>query len=120
MGVVKKMSLEEFQRHKDAFLLYLKAERNMSEHTLRAYQGDLGQFIDFWSGLTDQDKKHLGLRQIIERYLVSLFYKKISKNSIARKFSCFTSCEKFLESRGVELHLNLKRPRIDQKLPIYF
>lgn len=114
------MKKEEFEQHKEAFLLYLKAERNFSEHTLRAYHLDLHQFISFWSTMTDNDAQHLGLRQIIERYLVSLFYKKINKSSIARKFSCFTSFERFLGNRGVELNLNLKRPRIDKKLPVYF
>jgi len=114
------MKKEEFEQHTQAFLLYLKAERNFSEHTLRAYYLDLNQFISFWSDMTDYDAHNLGLRQIIERYLVALFYKKISKSSIARKFSCFTSLERFLEPRGIELNLNLKRPRIDKKVPIYF
>jgi integrase/recombinase XerC len=114
------MKKEEFEQHKEAFLLHLKAERHLSEHTLRAYYLDLKQFISFWSAMADYDAHSLGLRQIIERYLVALFYKKISKSSIARKFSCFTSFERFLEGRGIELNLNLKRPRIDKKLPIYF
>ena len=114
------MKKEEFEQHQEAFLLYLKAERNFSEHTLRAYYSDLHQFVSFWAEMADNDAQHLGLRQIIERYLVSLFYKKINKSSIARKFSCFTSFERFLDNRGVELNLNLKRPRIDKKLPIYF
>lgn len=114
------MKKEEFEQHKEAFLLHLRAERNFSEHTLRAYFLDLNQFISFWSDMSDYDAKNLELRQIIERYLVALFYKKISKSSIARKFSCFTSFERFLETRGIELNLNLKRPRIDKKLPIYF
>jgi integrase/recombinase XerC len=114
------MKKEEFEQHKEAFLLYLKAERHFSEHTLRAYFLDLNQFISFWSDMADYDAQNLGLRQIIERYLVALFYKKISKSSIARKFSCFTSFERFLEGRGIELNLNLKRPRIDKKLPVYF
>ena len=114
------MKKEEFEHHTQAFLLYLKAERNFSEHTIRAYYLDLNQFISFWSDMADYDAQNLGLRQIIERYLVALFYKKISKSSIARKFSCFTSFERFLEPRGIELNLNLKRPRIDKKVPIYF
>jgi len=116
----RRVKKEEFEQHKEAFLLHLKAERNFSEHTLRAYFLDLQQFITFWHELDDNDKKNLALRQIIERYLVALFYKKISKSSIARKFSCFTSFERFLHMRGIELHLNLKRPRIDKKLPVYF
>lgn len=114
------MKIEEFEQHKEAFLLHLKVERNLSEHTLRAYFLDLQQFITFWHSMGENDKNNLELRQIIERYLVALFYKKISKSSIARKFSCFTSFERFLERRGIELNLNLKRPRIDKKLPIYF
>jgi integrase/recombinase XerC len=114
------MKKEEFTQHTDSFLLYLKAERNFSDHTIRAYYSDVHQFISFWEGMNDYDTEHLGLRQIVERYLMSLFYKKISKNSIARKFSCFTSLEKFLETKGCELNLNLKRPRIDKKLPVYF
>ncbi len=114
------MKKEEFQQHVDAFLLYLKVERNLSEHTVRAYYLDLHQFIVFWTSLTEYDAKNLGLRQIIERYLVALFYKKINKSSIARKFSCFTSFERFLKNRGTDLKLNLKRPSIDKKLPIYF
>lgn len=114
------MKKEEFEQHKDAFLLHLRAERNLSENTLRAYFLDLQQFITFWHNLPEQDKKNLGLRQIIERYLIALFYKKITKSSIARKFSCFTSFERYLQTRGIELNLNLKRPRIDKKLPIYF
>ncbi len=113
------MKKEDFQAHIEAFFLYLKAERNFSEHTLRAYRGDLYQFVDFWETLPEYDAQHLGIRQLVERYLVSLFYKKISKSSVARKFSCFTSFQKFLESRGVELDLKLKRPRVDKKLPIY-
>jgi len=114
------MKKEEFEQQTEAFLLHLKAERNLSEHTLRAYFLDLNQFVSFWSNMTDYDVQNLGFRQIIERYLVALFYKKISKSSIARKFSCFTSFERFLENRGIVLNLNLKRPRIDKKLPIHF
>src|SRR5260221_13213012 len=113
------MDIHEFEQHKEAFLHYIKVERNLSVHSFKAYWGDLGQFVRFWHGLSATERKNLGLRAVIERYLVSLFYKKIDKSSIARKFSCFTSFEKFLETQGIMLNLNLKRPRIDKKLPVY-
>lgn len=113
------MEIHEFNQYKDAFLRYIKAERNFSEHTYKAYLGDLRQFVKFWQGIPVQEQKDLGLRVVIERYLVSLFYKKINKSSIARKFSCFTSFERFLETKEIILNLNLKRPRVDKKLPIY-
>ncbi len=113
------MQLKEFQEKKDEFLAYIKVERNLAHNTQRSYAGDLNQFVIFWDSLSKEEKKNLSLRQIIERYLVSLFYKKIDKTSIARKFSCFTSFEKFLRTQGIELSLQLTRPRLDKKLPIY-
>ncbi len=113
------MKLTEFKKKKEEFLTHLEVERNFSTHTLRAYAGDLQQFITFWEKLPKRDQSNLGLRQIIERYLVSLFYKKIDKSSIARKFSCFKSFERYLQTSGIKLNLKLKRPRLDKKLPIY-
>ena len=106
------------ERKKD-FITYLKVEKNLSDHTIRAYESDLKQFFSFWENLDTSDKKQLSTRQIIERYLVNLFHKKIDKSTIARKFSCFKSFEKFLKSFGIELKLKLQRPRLDKKLPIY-
>jgi len=113
------MTLAEFKAKKEEFITHLKVEKNLSPNTLRAYTSDLTQFINFWEDLTPKEKKVLAIRQIIERFLVSLFYKKIDKSSIARKFSCFKSFEKFLQTFGIDLSLKLQRPRLDKKLPIY-
>ncbi len=113
------MKLNEFKEKKEEFLVHLRVERNLSKHTLRAYDNDLQQFITFWQQLPPDDKSHLSFRRIIERYLVSLFYQKIDKSSIARKFSCFKSFEKFLKTFDIHLNLQLKRPRLDKKIPIY-
>ena len=110
---------EKLRAFKNDFLTFLRVEKNLSDHTLRAYESDLNQFFEFWGKLSDDDKLHLTPRQIIERYLVALFHKKIDKSTIARKFSCFKSFEKFLKSCGVILKLKLQRPRLDKKLPIY-
>lgn len=113
------MILTEFLAHQEEFITHLDVEKNLSQHTLRAYTGDLKGFTDFWLSLDTEAKENLPMRQVIERYLVSLFYKKLDKSSIARKFSCFKSFEKFLRSKGIVLNLKLKRPRIDKKLPTY-
>ena len=109
----------EFREKRDEFITYLSVEKNLSEHTQRAYKLDIDQFINFWRSLPADDAKNLTCRQIIERFLISLFYKKIDKSSIARKFSCFKSFEKFLRTQGIKLDLKLTRPRLDKKLPIY-
>jgi len=113
------MTLAEFVDRKEEFLTYLKVEKNLAENTYRAYEGDLNQFITFWHELGEDEQKNLVVRQVIERFLVSLFYKKIDKSTIARKFSCFKSFERFMRTQGITLHLKLKRPRLDKKLPLY-
>ncbi|MCX5922544.1 MAG: tyrosine-type recombinase/integrase [Candidatus Dependentiae bacterium] len=113
------MTLAEFIDRKEQFLIYLHVEKNLADNTYRAYESDLNQFITFWHELSAEDQQHLEVRQVIERFLVSLFYKKIDKNTIARKFSCFKSFEKFLHTCGITLSLKLKRPRLDKKLPLY-
>lgn len=113
------MNNQLFSTKLQDFLTYLEVERNLSDHTLRAYGSDLKQFLEFWDNLPEDDQKYLDMRQVIERYLVHLFYKKIDKCSIARKFSCFKSFERYLHTQGIELNLKLTRPRLDKKLPIY-
>ncbi len=112
-------SLSQFKDKKKEFIQYLTVEKNLAVNTRKAYESDLEQFIFFWESSPEDNKEHLSLRQMIERYLMSLFYKKIDKSSIARKFSCFKSFEKFLRSQGITLSLKLQRPRLDKKLPIY-
>lgn len=112
------MTLEQCKQERDLFLSHITVERNLSTHTQKAYKNDLNQFIIFWENLSSSEPALNYIRTIIERYLVSLFYKKIDKSSIARKFSAFKSFERFLYSRGIELKLNLQRPRLDKKLPL--
>jgi integrase/recombinase XerC len=101
----------------DEFIQFLKVERNLSLHTQRAYQTDLQQFITFWQQLSPEEIHNLTFRQIAERYLNSLFHKKLDKSSVARKFSCFSSFEKFLKTQGIDLDLQLTRPQLAKKLP---
>lgn len=107
----------EYKEYISQFLTYLKVERNISKHTYRAYQSDLTHFDAFWNNLEKKDSHNYQLRQSLERYLVSLYHKKISKTSIARKISCFSSFERFLLKKNITINLKVTRPRIDKKLP---
>lgn len=113
------MVFAEFNEKMSAFLTHITVEKNLSSNTHRAYATDLQQFADFWLRINTTEKIELPLRPTIERFLVSLYHKKIDKSSIARKLSCFKSFEKFMRSQGVVLSLNLTRPRLDKKLPVY-
>jgi integrase/recombinase XerC len=114
------MDQKNFSNHVPEFLDYVKIERNLSAHTHRAYAGDLKQLINFWQTVEKREKEPASLHQVIERFFVALYHKKIDKSSIARKISCLHSYEKFVEKRhNIILDLKLTRPRTDKKLPVY-
>ena len=111
------MNVEEFKIKKEEFLNFIEIERNLSKHTKSAYNSDLDQFINFWKNL--EQLKPTILKNALDRFFIHLFNKKINSNSIARKVSCFKSFEKYLKRFNTKLDLNLIRPRLEKKLPVY-
>ncbi len=103
----------------DAFLEQLRVVRKVSEHTVRAYARDLSDFAAFLEaeGVTEwQQVTVLTLRQ----YLNWLFAQGYERRSIARKLSSVRSFFRFLARMGyisVNPALDLKQPRLPQKLP---
>jgi len=116
------LNLNKFEEKIKDFLSFLEIEKNVSQNTLRAYKIDLEQIIKFWKNLENKEYKNIlsfdNFDNVIRRYILALFYKKITKTTLARKISCLRSFTLFLESMGIKLKLNLKAPRIDKKLPI--
>jgi site-specific recombinase XerD len=113
------MNITEFKNYSQDFLLYIKVERNLSKNTCRSYNSDLKLFEEFWAKIQASEPEELPFTQVIERYFVQMFHKKIDKSSVARRISCFTSFKRFLKSINVQLKFSLQRPRTDKKLPIY-
>jgi site-specific recombinase XerD len=113
------MDITIFKQVKDDFITFLEVERNCSPNTVSAYRRDLDLFLTFWEKLSQDSQIFLSLRQVVERYLVSLYYQKITNSSIARKFSAFSSFARYAQSQGMKLNITLKRPRIDKKLPVF-
>lgn len=112
------MDFGQFSQQASAFLTHLEVERNLSSHTHRAYASDLEQLETFWQRIAGgKSSQDLSLQEVVRRYVVSLFYKKMSKASLARKLSCLRSFKKYLENQGITLPLNVKSPRPDKKLP---
>lgn len=96
----------------------MDVEKNSSKNTLRAYKTDLRQFVEFWVRIaTKEPEIKDAFSKILRRYIVFLFYKKISKVSLARKISCFRSFQLFLKSCGIKVSIDVKSPRLDKKLP---
>jgi integrase/recombinase XerC len=114
------MSPELFKEKIKDFITYLEVERNLSMHTVRAYQTDLERFLVFWQTiLNNNTQEQITLNRAFERYCVALYHEQIEKSSIARKISCMKSFISFLKTLGVVVPLTLTRPRLDKKLPLY-
>jgi integrase/recombinase XerC len=112
------MEKETFIRMTEAFYRYLANEKGASPHTMRAYKGDLGDFMTFVakSSATEIDHK------LIRAYIVTI-YKGLKKSSLARKVASIRAYFKFLKRKG---HLKdnpallIKNPRVEKQLPKFY
>lgn len=112
------MQLSEFKERSHEFIIYLDVQRGLSRNTVHSYDLDLSQLITFWQTQATHEQEHT-LKTIINKFLVQLYHQQVQKSSIARKISCLKSFEKFCAMQGIRLELQLKRPKIDKKLPVY-
>lgn len=116
-GIIE-VDLPKFKEKIDDFFTYLEVEKNVSPNTLRAYRGDLKQLVAFWDRIAKKEPQLAdSTTQIIRRFIHSLYFKKISKSSLARKFSCLRSLSSYLKEEGIDLSINVKSPRLSRPLP---
>src|SRR5437879_2173509 len=120
----------------NSFLDHLRYERNVSAHTLRNYESDLQQFIDYLvppqPAATD-GRKRLALKSAepdikqidhitIREWLASLHSDHKKKSSIARKLAALRTFFQFLAREGV-IESNpaklVATPRKEKKLPVH-
>lgn len=83
----------------EAYLLSLKSERNYSEHSLRAYRGDLLLFQN-WLEEEGIALEHLSTRDM-RQYLSLLTENGYSKTTINRRLSAVRSFFKWLSEQGL-------------------
>jgi len=110
------------QALKDYFL-YLGLERRASEATIRAYEGDITQFLDFLrdelsheAGFADADS--LAVRSFLGR----LSRNGYSKRSIARKVASLKSFFGYCMKRGLCAHdptTGVSAPKLGRDLPVF-
>ena len=87
-----------------AFLRYLRLNRNVSPHTVSAYDRDVRQYLDFTashlgSGRTGLQPNDLVLGTI-RAFLAELYRAGQSKSSVARKLSAIRTFMRFLKREG--------------------
>jgi len=108
------------------FFEHLRYERNVSEHTLRNYASDLGQFYDHLAPLDEKTnvRRDVDIKQIdhitIREWLSQLHTAQKKKTSVARKLAALRTFFQFLVREGI-VENNPARlvatPRLEKKLP---
>ena len=99
----------------EQFLIHLRAEKNVSHHTLKAYTQDLKEFDDF------VDKKPKNIDNLdIRTFLASLYHRNLKKSSISRKLASIRSFFKYLHREGYVKSNPAKlvsSPKVPKNLP---
>src|SRR5262245_52982491 len=108
--------------HVQAFLDYLRLERNASGHTLKAYAEDLVALTTFLQ--SNQAAKKPTIDDLttmrLRGYLAQLHDLRLSKRTIARRLSSLRSFLKYLRRNGLiqkNPALGLRTPKQRSQLP---
>ncbi|PIU18393.1 MAG: tyrosine recombinase XerD [Elusimicrobia bacterium CG08_land_8_20_14_0_20_59_10] len=83
----------------EQFLLHLRAQRNFSRHTLKAYQADLGEFLTYAAANKAGSPRELD-RALMRGYMAGVNGRGLSRNTLLRKLSAVRSFTKYLISGG--------------------
>ena len=103
----------------ESFIKHLSDERNYSEHTVKAYRGDLENFRDF---LLKEEKKVEDTNAATINAYVSTLYGKNSPASVERKVSAIRSFFSYLVRKGLAAQNPAKlvrTPRKKKHLPVF-
>jgi len=109
----------------DAFIHYLKVERQLSAHTLSSYQRDLTQAIEYFTGLNERfDEKIESWQQInshqYRAYVARQHRKNLSGKTIQRQLSSLRRLYEYLIKEQLASNNPLKgvtAPKSGRKLP---
>ena len=88
------------QKETEKFLLHLEAQRNFSRHTVRAYRGDLRDFLAY-AGSQKVSAPGGLTRSLMRGYISCLNARGLARNSLLRKISAVRSFSAYLISEGM-------------------
>jgi integrase/recombinase XerC len=106
------------------FLSFLRLNRNASAHTVRAYDGDLSQFLSYLSTHYSRPRPELQpadiTRPAIRGFLAELFRAGESRATAARKLAAIRTFVRYLRREGLvetDPGLLVATPKREQKVP---
>ena len=110
----------------EAFIDYLRLNRNMSVHTSAAYNSDLTQLLEFAAGHLNKPLKRLRPRDldlaVVRAYMAELYRRGQSRASVARKLSALRTFVRFLRREGwidTDPAALAQSPKREQKVPAH-
>lgn len=108
----------------EAFVEYLRLNRNTSVHTSAAYQSDLTQLLAFTAGHLEKPLTRLRPRDldlaVVRAYLAELYRLGQSRASVARKLSALRTFVRYLRREGwidTDPSALAQAPRREHKVP---
>jgi integrase/recombinase XerC len=121
--MARRASLAELR---DDFLDHLRLNRNVSPHTLRAYESDIDQFLAFVAAARGAKRSQLAPADAdttqVRSFLGDLHRRGNARASSARKLSAVRTFVRFLRHEGAledDPAALVSSPRLEQKLPAH-
>ncbi len=103
----------------DDWLKYLTVERNLSENSVAAYDGDVSRYLEFVKAGSPPDLEALGPSDVTG-YMKSLHEKKASARTLRRKLSAIRMFYRYLVREGMckkDPTENIEIPALGRPLP---
>lgn len=106
--------------YKENFISYLRFEKRYSEHTILAYENDLGQYDKYC--MEYHNEESFPDPKLLRFWMISLIESGVSNRSVHRKLSSLRSYSKFLVKKGV-IRSNpvdsVIKPKLRKNLPSF-
>ena len=106
----------------DSFIGHLRAERNCSQHTLRAYAADLRSFREYMAGIDGSIDFFSADTDVVRSWVASLMESGAAPSSVCRRLSSLRTFYQFLQSQNPEIGnpaLSLQGPKRRKRLPVF-
>ncbi|MEO7157226.1 MAG: site-specific integrase, partial [Vicinamibacterales bacterium] len=114
------------RQHLKAFLQYLKLNRHVSPHTVRAYDSDVTQYLAWVASETGKKLSALGADDLdmttARRYIATLNSAGKARSSVGRNLSGIKAFIKYLRREDLIDHdptLMAVAPKRDQTIPVF-
>ena len=108
--------------YKELFLDYLRFEKRYSQHTIRSYENDLGQYIQFLTVHTGSADPLSARGSDVRAWVVSMMDGGYSATSVHRKISGLRTFYRFLRREKIADSDPVERvvlPRRRKRLPVF-